>query len=91
MIHTGVEVGVCSAACIERFARYVRPDQVQSVQLHMVFDQTRALQPLTYTWGFYCDTCERFFESGELTVENLLDYIGYVHKPCGQAARYVAG
>jgi len=43
------------------------------------------------TWGFYCDTCERFFDlldEGEVrTYEgNTCDHW---HKPCGKPARYI--
>ena len=42
------------------------------------------------TWGYYCDTCERFFDSDELNV--LLpepNICTYEHKTCGKPARYI--
>lgn len=42
------------------------------------------------TWGWYCDTCHRFFDSAELGVANDYDgYIAYGHKACESPARYI--
>jgi hypothetical protein len=43
------------------------------------------------TWGFYCDSCERFFESNDLKPVLLEGgYISYEHKVCDGPARYIA-
>jgi len=43
------------------------------------------------TWGFYCDTCEKFFD---LVMDGRVNVYGdhtcdYSHKACGQTARYI--
>lgn len=43
------------------------------------------------TWGYYCDTCEKFFdllEDGQVKTYGDCT-CDYWHKPCGQQARYI--
>ena len=43
------------------------------------------------TWGFYCDTCDVFFDlmnDGKVIVADDCTTT-YEHKPCGQQARYI--
>jgi hypothetical protein len=42
------------------------------------------------TWGWYCDTCRKFFDSKELkAIPTSEGWIIYEHKTCGQPARYI--
>jgi hypothetical protein len=43
------------------------------------------------TWGFYCDTCDKFFDlvTGGKVWINDGGYFSYEHKACGQPARYI--
>jgi hypothetical protein len=43
------------------------------------------------TWGFYCDTCEKFFDLLKDGAVRLPEpgICSYEHKPCGQPARYI--
>lgn len=44
------------------------------------------------TWGFYCDTCERFIDlldEGRVETDNVDKTIARYHKECGGEIRYI--